>query len=70
MENLVRIIRGPSRIALSRVINGFAGISLDLVIRLEHAGVGTARFWMGLQANHDLAQAMKHKQPPVKSLAA
>ena len=59
---------GMSRVALSRVLNGRAGISPDLAIRLEKAGVSTARFWMALQANYDLAQALKHKQPPVKAL--
>lgn len=61
---------GMSRVALSRVVNGRAGISPDLAIRLERAGVGTARFWMALQANYDLAQALKHKQPRVKPLQA
>lgn len=37
-----------SRTTLSRVINGHAGISPDLTIRLERAGVSTARFWMTL----------------------
>lgn len=59
---------GMSRVALSRVLNGRAGISPDLAIRLEKAGVSTARFWMALQANYDLAQAQKRKQPPVKTL--
>ncbi|MGO4564674.1 HigA family addiction module antitoxin [Rhizobium sp. 2YAF20] len=40
-----------SRVALSRVLNGRVAISPDLAIRLELAGVGTARFWMGLQAD-------------------
>ena len=57
-----------SRVALSRVLNGRAAISPDLAVRLERAGVSTARFWMTLQANHDLAQAMRHKQPPVRAL--
>ena len=55
-----------SRVALSRVLNGHAGISPDLAIRLEQAGVSTARFWIALQANYDLAQAMQHDQPPVR----
>lgn len=59
---------GMSRVALSRVLNGHAGISPDLAIRLEKAGVSTARFWTSLQTNYDLAQAMKHKQPRVRSL--
>jgi addiction module HigA family antidote len=61
---------GMSRVALSRVVNGRAGISPELAIRLEEAGVSTARFWMNLQMNYDLAQARGHKPPVVESLAA
>lgn len=57
-----------SRPALSRVINGHAGISPELAIRLERAGVSTARFWMTLQANYDLSQAEKREQPRVHPL--
>ncbi|HWK47957.1 MAG TPA: HigA family addiction module antitoxin [Stellaceae bacterium] len=57
-----------SRVALSRVINGKAGISPDLALRLEKAGVSTARFWVNLQANYDLRQAMQYEQPPVRPL--
>jgi addiction module HigA family antidote len=59
---------GMSRTTLSRVINGRAGISPDLALRLERAGVSTARFWMTLQANYELAQAAQRKQPEVRSL--
>jgi addiction module HigA family antidote len=59
---------GLSRTTLSRVINGRSGISPDLAVRLERAGVSTARFWMTLQANYELAQAEKRKQPKVKRL--
>ena len=61
---------GMSRVALSRVVNGHAGISPDLAIRLERAGVSTARFWMGLQTNYELAAAMLHDQPAVERLSA
>ena len=61
---------GLSRIALSRVLNGRAGISPDLAIRLERAGVSTARFWMTLQANYELSQAMLREQPEVKPFQA
>jgi addiction module HigA family antidote len=60
---------GMSRIALSRVLNGRAGISPDLAIRLERAGISTARFWMSLQANYQLSRAMAREQPPIKQLA-
>jgi antitoxin HigA-1 len=59
---------GMSRTALSRVINGRAGISPDLAIRLERAGVSTARFWMTLQSNYELAQAEQRVQPVVRLL--
>ncbi len=54
-----------SRVALSRVINGNAGMSPDLALRLEKAGVGTARFWVNLQADFDLWRAMQRDQPTV-----
>ena len=40
-----------SRVALSRVLNGKAGISPDLAVRLEQAGAGTAQAWVAMQAN-------------------
>lgn len=57
-----------SRVALSRVLNGKAGISPDLALRLEKAGVSTARFWINLQANHDLFVAMQNPQPAIRPL--
>jgi addiction module HigA family antidote len=59
-----------SRVALSRVVNGRAAISPALAIRLEEAGVSTARFWLNLQVNYDLAQALIQKHPSVEKLAA
>jgi addiction module HigA family antidote len=59
---------GMSRVAFSRVLNGRSGISPDLAIRLEQAGVSTARFWVALQAQYDLAQALQHDQPPIRPL--
>lgn len=59
---------GLSRVALSPVLNGRAGISPDLALRLERAGVSTARAWLAMQSNYDLAQAMKREQPPVRPL--
>lgn len=59
---------GMSRVALSRVLNGKAGISADLAIRLEQAGVSTAKAWLAMQTNYDLAQALKRPQPTVRAL--
>jgi addiction module HigA family antidote len=57
-----------SRVALSRVLNGRAALSPALALRLEQAGVSTARFWMNLQMNYDLYAAMQQKQPKIKRL--
>jgi antitoxin HigA-1 len=59
---------GVSRTTLSRVINGHAGISPDLAIRLEQAGVSSARFWMNLQANYELSKALQRDRPVVQRL--
>lgn len=59
---------GMSRTALSRVLNGKAGISPDLAVRLERAGQSSARFWVNLQANHDLWIASNKEQPDVIKL--
>lgn len=59
---------GISRTTLSRVIKSRAGISPDLALRLEQAGVSTARFLMTLQANYALAQAAQREPPKVRRL--
>lgn len=61
---------GMSRVSLSRVLNGHAAISPDLAIRLEMAGVSTARAWLAMQLNYDLAQARTHPQPHIAKLEA
>ena len=61
---------GMSRTALSRVLNGKAGISPDLAIQLERAGQSSARFWINLQANYDLWQAKNRDHPDVIKLDA
>ena len=50
---------GVSRKQLSDIVNGRAGISPEIAIRLDKAFGGSARVWIQLQAAYDLAQAMK-----------
>jgi len=57
---------GISRTALSRVLNGRAGISPDMAIRLEQAGVSSARFWMNLQTHYELSRARLRPAPAVR----
>ncbi|MDR2240780.1 MAG: HigA family addiction module antidote protein [Zoogloeaceae bacterium] len=55
------------RTTLSRILNGKGSINADFALRLEQAGVGSARFWINLQANHDLWQALQHQPPRPQS---
>ena len=45
---------GVTRVALSRVLNGKAGISANMAVRLAAALGGSAESWLHMQANHDL----------------
>jgi addiction module HigA family antidote len=54
-------VLGVARRTLSRVINGQAGISPEMAIRLERAGWSNADHWLRLQTAHDLAQARRHQ---------
>lgn len=51
---------GVARHTLSRLLNGQAGISPEMAIRLEKAGWSNADHWLRLQAAYDLAQARKN----------
>ena len=50
---------GVSRQSLSEVLNGRAGISADMAIRLEKAGWSQAEAWLRAQCAYDLAQARR-----------
>lgn len=48
-----------TRQALNNLVNGRAGISPEMAIRLDKAFGGTAEGWLALQTAYDLAQARK-----------
>ena len=52
---------GVARHTLSRVVNGKAGISPEMAIRLEKAGWSNADQWLRVQIAYDLAQARRHQ---------
>jgi antitoxin HigA-1 len=52
-------ILGVTRQALNNVVNGKAGISAEMAIRLTKAFGSTADTWLRMQVAYDLAQAMK-----------
>jgi len=52
-------VLGVTRQALNNVINGKAGISPEMAIRLTKAFGSTAETWLRMQLAYDLAQARK-----------
>ena len=52
---------GIARNTLSRVINGHAGISAEMAIRLEKVGWSTADHWLLRQMAFDLDQARQRE---------
>lgn len=61
---------GVSRVALSRVLNGRAGISPEMALRIEAwlgvARGGDARLWLAEQSAYDVWQvAQKFKATPM-----
>ena len=57
---------GVTRAHLSRILNGHAGISAGMSLRLS-AALGTSpEFWLRMQVQHDLWQAQRARQPKVR----
>ncbi len=52
-------VLGVSRKALSDLVNGHAGISPEMAIRLAKAFGSSPEVWAGLQLAYDMAQALK-----------
>lgn len=61
---------GFTRETLSRILHGHAPISPDLAVRLELAGIGKARTWLGVQIDYDLWQATQREHPHIERFAA
>ncbi|WP_238211199.1 HigA family addiction module antitoxin [Caballeronia novacaledonica] len=61
---------GVTRVALSRVLNGRAGISPEMALRIEGwlgvANGGRADLWLARQAAYDLWQARSKGAPMVE----
>ena len=57
---------GVTRAHLSRILNGRAGVSAAMSLRLS-AALGTSpEFWLKMQVQHDLWWAQKAKQPKIR----
>jgi len=61
---------GVSRQALSAILNGRAGISAEMDLRLSQALGTSPGFWLRIQMSRDLWVAKQKGIPPVRPLAA
>ncbi len=59
---------GVTRAQLSMILNGRAGISALMSMRLDEAFGKSEGFWFGLQQDYDYAQARKVKRKKVARL--
>jgi addiction module HigA family antidote len=57
------------RTALSRILNGYAGISAEMALRLSEALGTSPELWIGMQSQYDLWQAShQHGRPRISSM--
>ena len=62
---------GVTRAALSRILNGNAGISAEMALSLSEALGTSPELWIGMQSQYDLWQASKNRRRKVvRRLAA
>lgn len=60
---------GVTRVALSRIVNGKAGISAEMALRLgQWLGTGP-EVWLNMQSAYDLWQAEQRPRPKIERLA-
>ncbi|MSQ20033.1 MAG: addiction module antidote protein, HigA family [Betaproteobacteria bacterium] len=57
---------GVTRQALSALLNGRAGVSAEMALRLEAALGTSAEMWLEMQVGHDLWRARKQIRPKVE----
>jgi antitoxin HigA-1 len=55
-----------TRAHLSRILNGRAGVSAAMSLRLSAALGSSPDFWLKMQMQYDLWQARKTKQPKIR----
>ena len=60
---------GVTRQALSALLNGRAGVSAGMALRLEAALGTSAEMWLEMQAGYDLWVARQHRKPKVARIA-
>jgi addiction module HigA family antidote len=59
---------GVSRVTLSRLVNGKAGVSAEMALRLAEAFDTSPDLWLKLQMNYDLWHASRKRRPKISPL--
>jgi|SRR5271163_1765897 len=59
-----------TRVALSRILNGSAGISADMALKLADALGTSPELWLGMQSQYDLWRASRKSRKRVTPLSA
>lgn len=54
-------VLGVTRQALNNLVNGKAGVSVEMAVRLSKAFGSEPEFWLRLQMNFDLAELRRHR---------
>jgi plasmid maintenance system antidote protein VapI len=54
-----------TRVALSRILNGGAGISADMALKLADALGTSPELWIGMQTQYDLWRASQRRRKKV-----
>jgi antitoxin HigA-1 len=60
---------GVTRVALSRILNGSAGISASMALKLSDALGTSPDLWIGMQAQYDLWRAARRPHKRVALLS-
>jgi antitoxin HigA-1 len=61
---------GVTRAALSRILNGSAGISAEMSLRLADALGTSPELWLGMQSQYDLWRASRNRRKRLRPLSA
>lgn len=61
---------GVTRVALSRILNGNAGISADMALRLGEALGTSPEMWAGMQTQYDLWRASRKRRRKIVRMSA
>src|SRR5271165_4877557 len=61
---------GVTRVALSRILNGSAGISADMALKLSDALGTSPELWIGMQTQFDLWRASQRQHKRVTRIFA